>query len=103
MNLAMQVERHIFRMYDSNRDGDIDFREFMIVLYVMSSGTPEQNLRQIFRIFDINDDGAISRRELKRIVKDLFHLLSKEDNPEEASEDTLAKLAFKVNWERRDY
>ena len=41
----------------------------MIVLYVMSSGSPEENLKQIFRIFDINDDGTISMKELKRIVK----------------------------------
>ena len=31
------------------QDGHIDFREFMIVLYIMSSGSPEENLQQIFR------------------------------------------------------
>ncbi len=75
------------------------------------------------RVFDINDDGTISAKELRRIVKDLFHLLSKvcagnlyegvsfkknkmvfslilkEDNPEEASQETLAALAFKVRKE----
>ena len=35
-------------------------------------------------------------KELKRIVKDLFHLLSKEDNPEEASDSVLAHKAFQV-------
>ncbi len=90
-----KLEKHIFRMYDANSDGSIDFREFMIVLYVMSNGSPEENLKQIFRVFDINNDGTISIKELKRIVKDLFHLLSKEDNPDRASEETLANLAFK--------
>ena len=33
----------------SVQDGHIDFREFMIVLYIMSSGSPEENLQQIFR------------------------------------------------------
>ena len=42
-----KLESHIFRMYDSNGDGHIDFREFMIVLYVMSSGSPEENLKQV--------------------------------------------------------
>ena len=51
------------------QDGHIDFKEFMIVLYVMSNGTPEENLRQIFRVFDINNDGRISVTELRRIVK----------------------------------
>ena len=56
-----KLEKHIFRMYDANGDGFIDFREFMLVLYVLSSGTPEENLKQIFRIFDINNDKSISR------------------------------------------
>ena len=56
-----KLEKHIFRMYDSNGDGFIDFREFMLVLYILSSGTPEENLKQIFRIFDINNDKSISR------------------------------------------
>jgi Ca2+-binding EF-hand superfamily protein len=71
-----KLEKHIFRMYDTNDDGYIDFKEFMIVLYILSRGSPEQNLEQIFRIFDINNDQEISRAEMKRIVKDLYSLLS---------------------------
>jgi len=74
-----KLEKHIFRMYDTNGDNHIDFREFMMVLYILSNGSPEQNLEQIFRIFDINNDHEISRSEMKKIVKDLFALL----NPKE--------------------
>merc|ERR1712073_117834 len=88
-----KLERHIFRMYDTNKDGHIDFREFMIVLYIMSNGTPQDNLKQIFKVFDINNDGFISLKELQRIVKDLFHLIN-EDNADEASQELLAQSAF---------
>ena len=36
----------------------------------------------MFRVFDINNDGAISLKELKRIVKDLFHLINEKVNKE---------------------
>ena len=111
-----KLERHIFRMYDTNKvchilstvemavlcilrpmnlfflfqDGHIDFREFMIVLYIMSNGTPQDNLKQIFKVFDINNDGFISLKELQRIVKDLFHLIN-EENADEASQELLAQ------------
>merc|ERR1739838_280194 len=88
-----KLEKHIFRMYDTNKDGHIDFREFMIVLYIMSNGTPQENLKQIFRVFDINNDGFISLKELQRIVKDLFHLIN-EENADEASQELLAQSAF---------
>ena len=88
------LEKHIFRMYDTNMDGYIDFKEFMVLLYIMSAGTPEQNLEQIFRIFDINGDGTISWKEMRKIVTDLFQLLSSEDNPAQASNEAIASMAF---------
>merc|ERR1712066_159406 len=88
-----KLEKHIFRMYDSNKDGHIDFREFMIVLYIMSNGSPEENLKQIFRVFDINNDGRINLAEMKRIVNDLFKLIDEKDI-ESASQEILVKNAF---------
>ena len=44
-----KIEKRLFNLYDKNGDGSISFREFMTVMYIMSSGTPEENLRQIFR------------------------------------------------------
>merc|ERR1719266_1021071 len=96
-----KLERHIFRMYDSNKDGHIDFREFMIVLYIMSNGSPEENLKQIFRVFDINNDGTISLKELQKIVRDLF-LLINESNAEVASQEVLVKTAFNEMDENHD-
>lgn len=44
------LEKRIFNMYDEDRDGQISFRELMVVMYVMSSGSPEENLQRIFRV-----------------------------------------------------
>ena len=124
-----RLTKHIWRMYDTNNDGAIDFRqkcfdeqfyfihtffellatflfflkwlhvscckilssvvrELMLVLYVMSDGTAEQNLKQIFRIFDLNNDGKINQEEMDKITKDLSKLF-KEDR------ETLATGIFK--------
>merc|ERR1712106_377784 len=96
-----RIGRHIWRMYDVNEDGHIDFREFMAVLYVMSSGTPEENLKQIFRVFDINNDGKISVAELKKIVKDLSKLIDEKD-VENASKEILVQSAFNEMDETHD-
>ena len=68
----------------------------MTVLYVMSSGTPEQNLQQIFRVFDINNDGKISLAELKKIVKDLF-TLNNDDNSDMDNQDLLVNSGQSMN------
>ena len=38
----------------------MDFREFMLALCVMRTGTAEENLKQIFRAFDVNSDGKVA-------------------------------------------
>ena len=93
------MQKHIFRCYDENENGYIDFVEFMVtnitavskrklshyfqlVFHIMSDGTAEEALKRIFRVFDINGDGHITEKELKRLVKDMFKLV-KDDAPEE--------------------
>jgi len=46
---AGKMEKHVFRIYDSNNDGYIDFQEFMVIFYCMADGTPEEVLGKIFR------------------------------------------------------
>jgi len=79
---AAKMEKHMFRIYDVNDDGYIDFVEFMIVFYIMSDGPPEEVLKQIFRVFDVNSDGSINKKELTRLIKDMYGLINN-DNPEE--------------------
>lgn len=90
---AGKMEKHVFRIYDTNDDGYIDFVEFMVVFYIMSDGSPEEVLDKIFRVFDVNSDGTITKKELTRLIKDMYGLLNSE-NAEQLSKDLIAKSAF---------
>lgn len=90
---ASKMEKHVFRIYDSNNDGYIDFVEFMLVFHIMSDGSPEEVLEKIFRVFDVNSDGTINKKEMKRLIKDMYGLI-KADDPEAQSKDLIAKSAF---------
>lgn len=81
------ISKHIWRMYDVNMDGVIDFQEFLIAVNIMSNGTPEENLEQIFRFFDVNRNGFIDKLEMEAVVEDLLALencLDMEDIAQEA-------------------
>merc|ERR1712243_109993 len=90
---ASKMEKHVFRAYDTNNDGYIDFVELMVIFYIMSEGTPEEVLGKIFRVFDVNSDGSITNKEMKRLVKDMYGLLKTED-PDVAAKDMISKSAF---------
>merc|ERR1712183_1015609 len=90
---ASKMERHVFRIYDSNNDGYIDFTEFMLIFFIMSDGSPEEVLTKIFRVFDVNSDGSITLTEMTKLIKDMYGLL-KEEDPNIAAKDLVAKSAF---------
>ena len=70
---ASKMEKHVFRIYDANNDGVIDFTEFMLIFFIMSEGAPEEFLTKIFRVFDVNSDGTISKKEMNKLIKDVLH------------------------------
>merc|ERR1711936_737641 len=90
---AGKMEKHVFRIYDTNNDGYIDFTEFMLIFFIMSDGSPEEVLKSIFRMFDVNSDGTITMKEMTKLIKDMYGLLKTED-PNIAAKDLVAKSAF---------
>ena len=55
----IQTSKCFFALSD-NSSLQVDFREFMLALCVMRTGTAEENLKQIFRAFDVNSDGKVA-------------------------------------------
>ena len=46
---AEQFSKHAFRTFDTDRNGFIDFKEFLLSIDVTSSGTPTEKLEWAFR------------------------------------------------------
>eukprot|EP00092_Neocalanus_flemingeri_P025352 GFUD01027487.1.p1 GENE.GFUD01027487.1~~GFUD01027487.1.p1 ORF type:complete len:222 (-),score=61.18 GFUD01027487.1:417-1058(-) len=96
---ASKMEKHVFRIYDSNNDGVIDFTEFMLIFFIMSDGAPEEVLTKIFCVFDVNRDGTITQQEMTKLIKDMYGLLKSSNpqiikDPNLAAKDLIAKSAF---------
>ena len=50
MGRTSQFCDHVFRTFDMDRNGFIDFKEFLFAIDVTSCGTPEQKLGWAFRL-----------------------------------------------------
>ena len=90
---ASKIEKHVFRIFNSKKDGYIDFIEFMLIFYTMANGKPEDVIKMIFGVFDINGDGTIDEKEMRRLVKDMYDLI-KADDSETQSRDLIARCVF---------
>ena len=88
-----KLEQHVFKVYDVNGDGVIDFTEFMTVFFIMSDGSPEEVLAKIFKMIDFDGSGEVSVVEVTRLVTAVFCLLEAED-PGLASQQFVAQSTF---------
>ncbi|KAJ8363751.1 hypothetical protein SKAU_G00125820 [Synaphobranchus kaupii] len=91
--------QHVFRSFDSNSDGTLDFKEYIVALHLTSSGNTVQKLEWAFALYDVDRNGTISKNEIQEIVKSIFNMISKEDQkylPDD--ENTPEKRAEKI-WD----
>ncbi|KAI9352289.1 EF-hand [Zopfochytrium polystomum] len=78
-----------FAAIDENKNGKIDFPEFVRALSVSSRGSIEDRLTWAFQFYDTNHDGMISRDEMLSVVSAIFKMVGgsirlppDEDSPE---------------------
>uniref|UniRef100_A0A0G4FHK8 EF-hand domain-containing protein n=1 Tax=Chromera velia CCMP2878 TaxID=1169474 RepID=A0A0G4FHK8_9ALVE len=64
-----ELSRQLFRSFDVNSDGVLNFREFLQGLSIMVLGSEKERLRLAFNIYDIDRDGSISRDELYSLCR----------------------------------
>ncbi|CAG0912728.1 unnamed protein product [Notodromas monacha] len=94
---------HAFRTFDTDKNGYIDFKEFLLAIDVTSAGTPQEKLKWAFRMYDVDGNGVIELNEMKKIVQAIYDMLGANSaNRPADSAEARAKIIFERMDENHD-
>jgi Ca2+-binding EF-hand superfamily protein len=74
MNPTKLAER-VFKAGDTDKDGTISFREFALIMYIMTKAPKEDKLNAIFGILDLDGNGTLSSAEVIQAVKQAYDIM----------------------------
>lgn len=62
----------IFKVFDEDRNGKLDFVEYILAVSSTQMNTPEDKLKWIFKMYDKDCSGSIETAELQEMFETLF-------------------------------
>ncbi|OAD79299.1 hypothetical protein PHYBLDRAFT_157210 [Phycomyces blakesleeanus NRRL 1555(-)] len=75
--------KRLYAAFDVNNNQSLDFGEFVDGLSVFMKGTADEKMALSFKLYDIDHDGYLTRSELERVMLQLSHTFSEEDQASE--------------------
>lgn len=92
---ADQFCDYVFRCFDIDRNGLIDFKEFMLAIGITSGGSAEEKLKWVFRLYDTDRDGVVEQSEMSNIVFSIYDMVGASSRDELALASEKARNMFK--------
>ncbi|XP_064630648.1 neuronal calcium sensor 2-like [Lineus longissimus] len=103
---AKSFYEHLFRTFDIDNSGKIDFKEFLVAISITQDGNPEDKLDLAFRLYDIDRNGAIEESEMAEVIRAIYKMVGQDADLDAAkngvSADERAKVIFKKMDENSD-
>merc|ERR1712025_30896 len=88
---------HAFRTFDTDNNGFIDFREFLLAIDVTSTGCPEDKLKWAFRMYDVDGNGWIDLCEMTTIVRSIYRMSGCLDKSSETADQRALDIFNKMD------
>ncbi|ODV84131.1 hypothetical protein CANARDRAFT_201426 [[Candida] arabinofermentans NRRL YB-2248] len=95
----IEFSNYAFEAFDTENNGHISFKNFIISLSLASRGSLQEKLTWSFPIYDRDKDGSISYDDLLTVLKSIYKMVGSSSINLEEDEQTPESRAKKI-WEK---
>jgi Ca2+-binding EF-hand superfamily protein len=63
---------HLFKVFDEDNSGAINFEEFVTAVAITSDSDPLRKIEFTFKLYDSNKNGAVCLKELQKMIEAMY-------------------------------
>ena len=97
---SRDYKEHLMRLFDTNQDGVVDFKEFLTAMNVATDGNEQNKLKHVFKLYDVDGDTVLTLKEMVTLMKASHKALY--PDKDEACVETEAAVLFDELDENKD-
>lgn len=91
----------VFESFDLDRDGLLNFEEFIVALSMTSRGDLEDKLEWAFRMYDRDKDGQVSKKDMLEVIRAIYKMVGVQTNDNDAPKRRMEKVFKQVDKQKK--
>ena len=98
---AAKFAEYVFETFDLDKDGVLNFEEFVIALSMTSRGELEDKLEWAFRMYDRDKDGLVSKKDMLEVIRTIYKMVGVQPDDIDAPKRRMEKVFKQVDKQKK--
>ncbi|XP_015250456.1 PREDICTED: guanylyl cyclase-activating protein 2-like [Cyprinodon variegatus] len=93
----------VFKSFDTNKDGKLDFMEYVAAVNLVLRGKLIDKLKWSFKVYDNDGNGSLTNQEVRRVVKIITKIKRRNEQNVEVDVDDICDRIFQLVDKNKDW
>lgn len=98
---AARFAEYVFETFDLDKDGLLNFEEFIMALSMTSRGELEDKLEWAFKMYDRDKDGYISKKDMIEVIQAIYKMVGVQTEDSDAPKRRTEKVFKQMDKQKK--